>query len=260
MTRLAERIETIMSENGLAPGDRLPSERQLAFTLGVSRSSLREALQMLISRGRLVSRQGGGTYVAAKADPQALPAIAAALSPLTERAAGEPGYWLDVMELRRSLEGDAAAHAALRATPADRLRLQAALDQVTDAGPQDPEAQARADADFHMAVAEASHNIVLRQVMAGLFDLLQASISESLRALYRQPETTEPLARQHRAIAEAILAGDAERARAAALTHLDHVALSLRPLAEADARHRRAAAVLADHAGADHARADHRSL
>ncbi|OLP57844.1 hypothetical protein BJF93_13420 [Xaviernesmea oryzae] len=263
MGPLANQIETMLREQALAPGVRLPGERQLAADLGVSRSSLREALRELISHGRLTSRQGGGTFVAAEKFPEptiVTPAsaspISAALAPLSSLAEGEPGYWLDVMELRRSLEGDAAALAAERATPGDHARLKAALAHVMAPRPEAPHAQAEADAAFHMTVAEASHNIVLRQVMAGLFDLLRASISESLQALYRAPASAEPLARQHHAIVKAILAGDGPCARAAALDHLDHVATQLRPLAEAAARHRRAAMALTDHRLRAHAAPD----
>lgn len=230
---------------GLAAGARLPAERQLSAALGVSRPKLREAIRQLVSRGVLTSRQGGGTFVA---DPAAalpmVPSLGQAFSPLASLARSEPGYWRDVMEIRRMLDPDTAYYAALRAGPADRERLCAAFDAVSQAGTGDPGRQARADAAFHMAVADAAHNAVLRQAMAGLFDLLRDSISESLAKLYGLPTTADALDAQHRAILDAILAADADGARAAARRHLDFVEDSLRRLEEAAARERRSSLAL----------------
>lgn len=236
---------------GLAAGARLPAERQLSAALGVSRPKLREAIRHLVSRGVLMSRQGGGTFVAdpSAALPAVLPAAAAremgqAFAPLVALARSEPGYWRDVMEIRRMLDPDTAYYAALRAEPQDRDRLVAAFEALAAAGEGEPAAQARADAGFHMAVADAAHNAVLRQAMAGLFDLLRDSISESLGKLYGLPSTAGALDAQHRAILDAILAGEGAGARAAARRHLDFVEDSLRRLEEAAARQRRSSLAL----------------
>lgn len=244
MPDLTDTIEALIAERGLQPGARLPAERALAAELNVSRPKLREAIRHLSSRGRLVSRRGGGTYVAAPADadtPIAGAPFAGALAPLA--AAGEPGYWHDVMEIRKSLDADMAYHAALRAGPQDKARLRAALEHVISAGATDAATQAKADSAFHMAVAEASHNAVMRQVMAGLFDLLRHSISRSLEKLYLIPSTAQALDDQHRAIAAAIIEGRPEEARTAALLHLEFVEDTLRGIEDDAARRRRASRV-----------------
>lgn len=241
MPTLAEEIETMIAARGLEPGERLPAERALAVELGASRSRLREAIRELVSRGVVTSRQGGGTYVA---EPGAGLAFGRVLQPLGGLVRVETGYWRDVMEIRKSLDTDAAFHAASRATAADKTRLVAALQAVTDAENADPAIQAQADAAFHMAIAEASHNAVLRQVMAGLFELMRISIAESLTQLFRLPKTVETLDRQHREIVAAILAGEPEKARAAVAAHLAFVEDGLKHLEEAAARERRAAAAL----------------
>lgn len=241
MKTLCDEIEALIAEKDLPAGARLPSERALAASLGVSRPKLREAIKHLSSRGILTSRQGGGTFVAV---PGVMLSFAQAPAPLSSLAAGEPGYWQDVMEIRKSLDADMAYYAALRAGEADKARLHAALERVTMAGGDDAATQARADAAFHMAVAEASHNAVLRQIMAGLFGLLQQSISESLEKLYRLASTAQSLEQQHTEIATAILDGRAEDARHAARGHLDFVEDSLRRLEEAAARQRRSSRAL----------------
>ncbi|MFG1318533.1 FCD domain-containing protein [Xanthobacter autotrophicus] len=248
MRKLSDEIEALILEGGLEAGARLPSERKLAVDFGVSRSRLREAIQQLVSRGILTARQGGGTFVAAPAPLAASPLASSpldkALSPLSSLARMEPGYWQDVMEIRKSLDGDTAYCAALRAGDEDRARLTAAFERLIKAEGADEVTQARADAAFHMAVAEASHNAVLRQVMAGLFDLLQHSISASLEKLYRLPRTAHALEDQHRLIFEAIMEGRADDARDAALRHLDFVEDSLRLIEDAAARERRSVRAL----------------
>ncbi len=247
MPRLSERIETLIAERGLRPGDRLPSERSLADAFTVSRASLREALRDLSARGRVVSRQGGGTYVAVPASPGPPGRDLAALAPLMS---GDSGYWQDIMEIRKSLEGDMAFFAALRATAEDKARLHAACDRLTrlsgPAAAAAPHAAAGADADFHLAIAEATHNAVMHRVVGELFALLEASISESLEGLFHLPGTAEALDAQHKGLLDAILCGDADAARTAALTHLDFVERHLRRLADETARRHRSARALHD--------------
>lgn len=239
MADVADAIEALIAERHLEPGARLPAERVLAAELQVSRSSLREAIRHLASRGRLVTRPGGGSFVADTAE-----ALARALMPLASSADTEPGYWRDVMEIRKSLDADMAYHAALRAEPDDLVRLEEALNRLAASSGADAATQARADAAFHMAIAEASHNAVLRQVMAGLFDLLRQSISQSLERLYLLPSTAHALDDQHRAIAAAIIARRAEDARRAAVQHLDFVEQTLRQIEEDAARRHRSSRAL----------------
>ena len=227
----------MIAARGLKPGDRLPTERALAVELGVSRSRLREAMQPLISQGVVRSRQGGGTYVA---DPGRKTFVDAALQPLGGLARLDAGYWRDVMEIRKSLDADAAYYAAERASEPDRVRLVAALEAVTEPGGSDPARQAEADAKLHMVIAEASQNAVLRQVMAGLFELMRLSIAESLKQLFRLPKTADMLDAQHRRIVEAILARQPDKARAAVLEHLSFVEAGLKTIEEEAARARRA--------------------
>ncbi|BCH61171.1 FCD domain-containing protein [Agrobacterium vitis] len=238
---LIGRIEAMIAERKLSPGDRLPPERSLAAELDVSRSRLREAIQQLISRGIVVSRRGGGTFVAIEDAAQSLER---ALKPLLPMVQGEAGYWRDVMEIRKSLDTDAAYYAALRATDLDKERMTVAFAAMSATEGGNPQSQARADAAFHMAIAEASHNVVLRQIVAGLSELLQHSIAQSLMQFYRQPDLGPALERQHGLILDTILAGRPDEARKAAADHLAFVEENLRVIEDNRAREQRASEAL----------------
>lgn len=247
VSSLEDRLEAMILTGRFEPGDRIPAERLLAVELGVSRSRLREAIKQLSSLGMLVSRQGGGTYVTSMDEVQPL---RTALIPLAPLAAGEAGYWRDIMELRKSLDADAAAFAAERADMADKARIKAACDACSSAflsESVDMDAAhtrlplAKLDARFHMSIARASHNIVLYQIMTGLEGLLESSISDSLDTLYRLPDVPRELDLQHRRIFDAILAGRGEEARAAAIRHLVFVEDQLAAIETASARQRRSA-------------------
>ncbi|PPT91215.1 transcriptional regulator LldR [Xanthomonas theicola] len=232
-------MRVLIAQRGLQPDARLPAERALALELGVSRTALREAIAQLASQGLLRARAGGGTYVQRPHTPEEQ--VVAPLQPFLPLLQGDPEYRFDVLETRHALEGATAWHAALRATDADRARIAAAFEAMRQAHARgDAAAETRADADFHLTIAEAAHNRVLLQVMRGLFDLLQSNISQSRQTLFRSPRTVAPLLAQHRALRDAILAGAPERARDAAHAHLAFVHTALRTLDEDEARRVRA--------------------
>ena len=170
------------------------------------------------------------------------------LAPYLPLFQGDPEYRFDVLEIRHALEGATAWHAALRATDEDRTRIAQAFQTMMDAhGKDDPTGEAEADAAFHLSIAEASHNLVLLQVMRGLFELLQTNISQSREKLYTSARTFSPLSDQHREMMDAVLAGDPERARAAAHAHLEFVHTTLRTLDDNEARRARASRLPSPH-------------
>jgi len=170
------------------------------------------------------------------------------LAPYLPLFQGDPEYRFDVLEIRHALEGATAWHAALRATDEDRARIAQAFQTMMDAhGKDDPTGEAEADAAFHLSIAEASHNLVLLQVMRGLFELLQTNISQSREKLYTSARTFSPLSDQHREMMDAVLAGDPERARAAAHAHLEFVHTTLRTLDDNEARRARASRLPSPH-------------
>lgn len=228
--RVAEALERAIVEGIYPAGERLPPERALAEELGVSRPTLREALNKLAVQGLIESRQGGGHRVRAS--------LGSAFSdPLLDLLGKHEGFQYDILEYRQALEGMAARYAAERATAEDRSRLTACFGRIERAHESgDAAAEAEADAAFHLCIAEASHNVVLLHNMKALFRLLEASIADSIFTFAGQGERGLSLLSQHRALLEGILAGDAEAARAASDRHLNYVAQCLAESRRADER------------------------
>ncbi|MBB3104081.1 GntR family transcriptional regulator [Azomonas macrocytogenes] len=216
------RLETMILEGTLKAGARLPAERALSEQFGVSRPSLREAIQKLVARGLLSSRQGGGTYVTG--------ALGSTFSdPLLQLLENNPGAQRDLLEFRHTLEGSCAYYAALRATEVDHQRLREAFEMLQSCYARSNENPCRAeegavDARFHLAIAEASHNAVLLHTIRGLFDLLKRNVTINIGGMYAlRGETRDMLMRQHRELFEAIIERRADDARSISNRHIDYV-------------------------------------
>jgi GntR family L-lactate dehydrogenase operon transcriptional regulator len=219
---------------------RLPAERQLAAQLGVSRNSLREALAMLVNEGLLVSRRGGGFRALA-----ARSVVGAEHRSAAENAARRrPDYSFDILEARHAIEASTAWHAAMRATDAEKERIRLCFEATQS---EDPDLASQADVRFHLAIAEASHNVVLLQTMRGFFDLLQSSVKQSRQRMYLVPPVFARLTEQHQAVMEAIFAGDAEGARQAMMAHLGFVHATIKHFDEDQARQARITRLPGDH-------------
>jgi GntR family transcriptional repressor for pyruvate dehydrogenase complex len=204
-------------EGALKPGDRLLPERQLAEQLGVSRPSLREAIQRLTARGLLTSRQGGGTYVTDKLET-------AFSDPWQQLMQQHPALQEDVLEFRRILEGSAASFAAKRATDADRARLTSLMETLQAASENgDLNAQAEADVAFHIGVAEASHNVLFSHLISSLLTMLDTHVHDNIAHMFSVKPVSRELLAQHKAIWYAIDTGNSEAARRAAEAHIDFV-------------------------------------
>lgn len=236
---VAEKIRLLINEQQLQPGDRIPSERQLAEQLAVSRVPIREALRALNSQGLLVTRRGGGTYVQ-ETDLMNWPAQS--IAPLGELISQDPLYRYDVLEARHALEASTVWHAAQRATESDKHHIRHCFDvMVRHQQNQDAELSARADAQFHLAIAQASHNVVLLQIMNGLFQLVFSTVKENRRAMFEfdNAREVELLTRQHEGVMNAILQGEADLARELIGRHLNHVQDKVRLSEENNAREQR---------------------
>ena len=216
--RVSRELEGLILRGGFAPGDRLPSERLLAEQMSVSRPTLREALHRLEARGLVHSRQGGGTFVRdAAAD--------AITDPLLSLLREHPDTERDFLEFRAIIEQQVAYWAALRATPPDIALIEQrllALECVSEQS-QDLAAHAKADAAFHLAVAESAHNSVLLYVVRALLGALRDDVYYNRKKLAAHRGSHEALRCQHRDIFEAVKAGDPGRARGAACAHIDYL-------------------------------------
>ena len=163
---IIEHIEQMIVEGSLQPGQPLPSERDLAVQLEVSRPSLREAIRQLVERGLLVSKHGEGTQVSEAAGLQFN-------NPITQLLLRDAQGQRDLLEFRHTLEGNIAYFAAMRATDVDREMITSAYERLQTSHAQDDDIlEASADAQFHLAIAAACHNRVLLHTMRALFDVL----------------------------------------------------------------------------------------
>lgn len=236
---VVEKLLALVQARGLQPGQRLPAERQLAEELGVSRTSVREAIQKLGSQGVLVSRRGDGTYVQTTAPAEWLQE---AVGPLARLIDSDPHYRYDVLETRHALETSTAWLAAQRATAQDKDRIQRCFDvMIHHQQSGHAELAARADAQFHLAIAEASHNLVLVQVMQSLFTVVLSTVERNRHDMFRlsAPQTMKVLTEQHHSLMQAILEGDPQRARECIGDHLEHVRTTIQRMDEDRARRER---------------------
>jgi len=209
-------LEVHLLDGSWPVGTRLPAERLLAETLGVSRNSLREAIFCLKTRGLLVSKRGSGVFVTDR-----LQAVIS--SPWRQLVADHPDLRWDTLEFRRELEAATAHYAALRADKSDLKKIEGIIKRLTRAyetGEKNEERQA--DADFHEAIAEASHNSMFLYLHSGLVRLLREHISLNLMGMEDHTgEVTDQLRRQHLGIWEAIRTHQPDAARQAMLAHID---------------------------------------
>jgi len=225
---VVQQIELLILRGLLRPGERLPPERDLAERMGVSRPSLREAIAELQGRGLLVTRPGAGVFVAEMLD-------SAFSEALIQLFAGHREALFDYIDFRRDLEGMAAERAARHGSETD-LKVIAAVFARMEAAhdKRNPADEAALDAEFHLAIIEASHNIVMLHMMRAMFGLLKAGVFYNRSQLFRNRATRDALLAQHRAILDAILARDPAAARAAAEAHMGYVATTLGDLQRAE--------------------------
>jgi DNA-binding FadR family transcriptional regulator len=210
---VAAFLEREIASRGLKPGDKLPTERELAATLSVSRATVRSALQDLESKHLLERTQGRGTIVAAPP---------AEVNELYARLANVESAQQDVAEMRGAMEPLVAELAALRSSPADLIQLQDVL-----AGSNEhlsPDEALRLDIQFHTLVAQAARN----QLMTTVLTMTSSWTSEVRLRSHSTVEGRRLSIEGHRHILDAIQAGDATAAGIAMRDHLADVAILIR--------------------------------
>lgn len=195
-------------------GERLPAETELAKMLGVGRSTVREAVRVLVHAGMLETRQGSGTYVRQlSAD--------SGWEPLLRRAA-----ILEVYEVRQALEVQAAVLAAERRTPEDIAlinELEAKRTRMRDLARD--AAFIDADVAFHQAVVAAAHNPLLAEMFASFTSVLRETLADVISDASLADINSSPA---HARLAAAVAAGDVAAAARATHDHLDPIAVALR--------------------------------
>lgn len=213
----AHQIEALILEGVLKGGDRLPAERELAIEMDVSRPILREAIKGLEAAGLLESRHGGGTFVADVIGTVFAPPVAQLLSSHARATR-------DFLEYRREVEGVTARLAADRATADDLALLGEAMARMEAANAAgDAPSEARADIEFHALIGEMAHNLVLLHTLRSCYRLLADGVFRNRDRLYSLPDGRTRLLEQHRAIYEAIVAGNGAAAETAARSHIEYI-------------------------------------
>jgi GntR family transcriptional repressor for pyruvate dehydrogenase complex len=212
---IVAEIQTLIRRDGLKPGDRLPSERALAATFGISRNSVREAIRALIEKGVLVSRRGDGTYLASN-DVNAL------VDELSGAVARRRQRLKEIFEFRRLLEPEIAACAADRIRPEDLDFLKLTVfeqERRMLAG----EDESQQDRTFHLRLAQATGNRVVHEVV----HILEGIVGESRARISKNLSRQLAAVRAHKRIIEFLQRGDAENARQAMIDHLAEMAAAM---------------------------------
>lgn len=213
--QIVRQIQQAIRDEGLSEGDRLPTERELAETFGVSRSVVREAIKVLSAQGLVESRQGSGLYVRNRPIESVSRAITLSVSP-------------DLMsvdrlfEFRKLLEIDATRLAAHRATPEQIAALREVVETyepAADGGP-DWDSFSAVDNAIHQQIAETAGNPYLTVMVQSVRDLMQ----DIVVLIADHPGSIDEAMRHHRAIIEAIAAHDPERAALEMDTHVGYTA------------------------------------
>jgi GntR family transcriptional repressor for pyruvate dehydrogenase complex len=232
--RIAERIVTAIALGEFVPGQRLPTERELAGMLEVSRTTVREALQRLQASGYVITRRGrgGGTFVATGQGPDSDEMIRRTLVPAWQELT-------EILDFRRLIEQLIARTAAQRRDEQDIAAIRRAVDDYARAA--DREASRLADHALHQAIARATHN-------ARLVDLSARIRREVSLGFDAEPYTAEVRRRalhQHPRLADAVIEGNPVLAGESAASHFSltedmlgelHARISLRSAGESHAR------------------------
>jgi DNA-binding FadR family transcriptional regulator len=216
---VADRLVTAIALGEFVTGQRLPSERDLSATLGVSRTTVREAVQRLAALGYVEVRRGrsGGAFVKTSWGPQAREMIGRTLLPGWER-------FERLFDFRRLVEPLIARTAAERRSPEDVERIESALAAYLAAP--DREASRAADQAVHEAVAGATHNPYL----ANLSSLIRSEISLGFGAEPYSPEIRAKAVKDHTKLTRAVAAGEAAAAARVAGTHFQLTESTVREL------------------------------
>lgn len=205
------QIRQLIKEGRLRARDQLPSERELAETFKVSRTSVREALRALESQGLIVSRTGTGNFVAD------LP-LESLVGPLARLLIDEKKALSDVFEMRKLIEPHIAALAAQRATRNDIARLKRIVVKQAEAVSRG-ETGVEADAELHLCISRATRNQALQKLVSGLMEMLSRSREDSLQTDKRRESSIAA----HRKIIAAIEKHDRSKARSEMLRHIEQV-------------------------------------
>lgn len=219
---VTHQIENLIVTGVLKEGAKLPSEREMADAMDVSRPKIREALQRLEELKLVVVKHGEGSFVG--------PIIGSAMNPaLINLISRNQAAFYDYLEYRREQEAFAARLAATRATNSDKeiIRYLLAEHERAHLAGEDKVAK-KADIDFHAAIVDACHNTMMIHTMASIYELTHKGVFYNPDFLLAVVGSGDELIRQHKLIGFAVLEERAEDAAQAAWDHIDFVEQSFR--------------------------------
>jgi len=210
-----EQLRDLIFKGRLKPGDRLMTERELTENLGVSRPTVREAINRLVAQGLLEHKQGQGTFVSPTA-------FSAEKNPFAAMITDREISLIDLLEVRLGLECNAAKMAASRATDEDIMDLERSLEEMAAEVERGGLGQ-EPDVAFHMGIAYATKNAVHIHIMKNFFALLFFGITKNRQNLYSDHDNLEKVAQQHARILKGIRAHDTDSAYRAMEEHIKFV-------------------------------------
>jgi len=212
---VASQIRDLVKDGTLAPGEKLPSERVFSEMLGVGRSSLREAINILETQGFVETRKRQGIYICSLGS-------SIISDPLRQILKEDKNKLLQLYEVRKDIELASAFAAATHRTPADIEKMRQVLEKM--------EVDARKsmlalydDLEFHLAIARSGQNIFRNHILKNIFDISDAHLQNVMGIMIGEKERILGLLEQHRAIFTAIEQQNPSQARTAMATHLSWV-------------------------------------
>jgi len=209
-----DQLRELIFRGDIRPGQKIMTERELAQALNVSRNSVREAINKLVTLRFLEQRQGQGTFVRSIDEAVKIP-----LATVMET---QDASLIDLMEMRMGIECVAASLAAQRANASDLETIEKAIGEMerdTAGGGLGTEG----DLAFHMAIAWATKNPLQVYIMKNVSDFLHVGIRGNLLHLYEDPDNIVEILKQHNAIFAAIRSGDADAAYNTMKNHINYV-------------------------------------
>lgn len=214
--QIADALEARIAAGEFKPGERLPTERELAAFYAVSRTCVREAL-LALEIARLVSiRVGSGVYVLTPAAPEP-PDLAA--------AADQPSL-TEILDARLMFEPEVCAAAAARAGPNHVARIAASLATMREEHRMAGETE-RGDRDFHLGIAQASGNAIANDLLRGIWEHMNAPLWQGLQKHIRSPILRLKWIEDHESVLAAIEERDRRKARVAMRRHIENVIATL---------------------------------
>ncbi len=238
---IEQRLEQLILEGSLRPGEKLLPERELAKQFEVSRPSLREAIQKLEAKGFLFRRQGGGTFVQNNL-------WQSFSDPLAQLIAENQESQFDLLEARHALEGIAAYYAALRGTDEDFKHIEQshlAIQEAQRSG--DVNVESEAVLQYQLVVTEAAHNVVLLHLLRCMIPMLEQNIRRNFEVIYTRKEMLAAVSDHRAEIFRSIMAREPEKAREASHRHLAFIEEVLLDLTREQTRRERSLRRLQQH-------------